>query len=117
MKDLFDDLRAALPQESFKGSKASKWEVLAKAIDYIETLEHLAQDRASIARERDELRRQLEQQQGSGREHERSRHRSDGKASSSSSRHRHSHRPEDETTFAGPMEEGTGGVKKTGPET
>ncbi|KAI8848290.1 hypothetical protein BC829DRAFT_375239 [Chytridium lagenaria] len=49
MKDLFEELKGSLPDEAFRNSKASKWEILSKAIDYIETL-------ASVAKERDELR-------------------------------------------------------------
>ncbi|KAI9347923.1 bHLH transcription factor-like protein, partial [Zopfochytrium polystomum] len=29
IKDLFDELKDSLPQEAFKGGKASKWEVLS----------------------------------------------------------------------------------------
>ncbi|KAI8805425.1 bHLH transcription factor-like protein, partial [Cladochytrium replicatum] len=35
MKDLFDELRDVLPGDMFRNSKASKWEILAKAIDHI----------------------------------------------------------------------------------
>jgi len=36
MKDLFDELRDQLPAD--RGMKASKWEILSKAVDYIQQL-------------------------------------------------------------------------------
>jgi hypothetical protein len=36
MKELFDELRDQLPAD--RGMKASKWEILSKAVDYISTL-------------------------------------------------------------------------------
>ncbi|KAE8211828.1 hypothetical protein CF327_g4457 [Tilletia walkeri] len=47
MKDLFDDLRDQLPVE--RGPKTSKWEILSKATEHIQTL----------SRQRDELVREL----------------------------------------------------------
>ncbi|KAL9940651.1 hypothetical protein V8E36_000139 [Tilletia maclaganii] len=47
MKDLFDDLRDQLPVE--RGPKTSKWEILSKATEHIQTL----------TRQRDELVREL----------------------------------------------------------
>ncbi|TPX69441.1 hypothetical protein SpCBS45565_g02464 [Spizellomyces sp. 'palustris'] len=60
MKDLFDELKDALPGDMFRGSKASKWEVLSKAVDYIESLEKVARDRDAILQERDALQREVE---------------------------------------------------------
>ncbi|GJJ07475.1 hypothetical protein Clacol_001677 [Clathrus columnatus] len=55
MKDLFDELRDQLPAD--RGMKASKWEILTKAVDYIQTLKVNQQD---MARELDLLRRELD---------------------------------------------------------
>lgn len=38
MKDLFDDLNKAVPNNG--GTKASKWEILSKAIEYIRNLQN-----------------------------------------------------------------------------
>lgn len=38
MKDLFEDLNKAVPSNS--GTKASKWEILTKAIEYIRSTQH-----------------------------------------------------------------------------
>lgn len=39
MKDLFDELKGLIPGELFRDKeRASKWEILAKAVDYIGVL-------------------------------------------------------------------------------
>ncbi|KAI0254393.1 hypothetical protein BJV78DRAFT_1152491 [Lactifluus subvellereus] len=55
MKDLFDELRDQLPAD--RGMKASKWEILSKAIDFIAQLKQGHQD---MSREIDILRHELE---------------------------------------------------------
>lgn len=55
MKDLFDELRDQLPAD--RGMKASKWEILSKAIDFIG---HLKQGHQDMSRELDILRHELE---------------------------------------------------------
>ncbi|KAF8655270.1 hypothetical protein AX16_003171 [Volvariella volvacea WC 439] len=55
MKDLFDELRDQLPAD--RGMKASKWEILSKAIDFITQLKQSHQD---MAREIDMLRHELD---------------------------------------------------------
>ncbi|KAI0068845.1 hypothetical protein BV25DRAFT_1910585 [Artomyces pyxidatus] len=55
MKDLFDELRDQLPAD--RGMKASKWEILSKAIDFIVQLKQGHQD---MGREIDVLRHELE---------------------------------------------------------
>jgi len=55
MKDLFDDLRDQLPAD--RGMKASKWEILSKAIDFVVQLKQSHQD---MAREIDMLRHELD---------------------------------------------------------
>ncbi|KZT12735.1 uncharacterized protein LAESUDRAFT_753783 [Laetiporus sulphureus 93-53] len=55
MKDLFDELRDQLPAD--RGMKASKWEILSKAIDFIVTLKQSHQD---MSREIDMLRHELD---------------------------------------------------------
>ncbi|KAI0307321.1 hypothetical protein B0F90DRAFT_1687333 [Multifurca ochricompacta] len=55
MKDLFDELRDQLPAD--RGMKASKWEILSKAIDFIMQLKQGHQD---MSREIDILRHELE---------------------------------------------------------
>ncbi|KAI0750850.1 hypothetical protein C8Q80DRAFT_1306939 [Daedaleopsis nitida] len=55
MKELFDELRDQLPAD--RGMKASKWEILSKAIDFIVTLKQNHQD---MGREIDMLRHELE---------------------------------------------------------
>ncbi|KND02762.1 uncharacterized protein SPPG_01844 [Spizellomyces punctatus DAOM BR117] len=67
MKELFDELKDALPGDMFRGSKASKWEVLSKAVDYIESLEKVARDRDAIVQERDALQREVEMLRGEAR--------------------------------------------------
>jgi len=71
MKDLFDELRDQLPAD--RGMKASKWEILTKAVDYIHTLKSSQQD---MGREIEMLRHELETarsggqyQQGQGQNH------------------------------------------------
>ncbi|KAJ3110506.1 hypothetical protein HDU96_006510 [Phlyctochytrium bullatum] len=59
MKDLFDELKGALPDEAFRQSKASKWEILSKAIDYIEVLAVIAKERDELREENTELQRRL----------------------------------------------------------
>ncbi|KAH9853445.1 hypothetical protein C2E23DRAFT_859040 [Lenzites betulinus] len=55
MKELFDELRDQLPAD--RGMKASKWEILSKAIDFIVTLKQSHQD---MGREIEMLRHELE---------------------------------------------------------
>ncbi|PCH41199.1 hypothetical protein WOLCODRAFT_70894 [Wolfiporia cocos MD-104 SS10] len=55
MKDLFDELRDQLPAD--RGMKASKWEILSKAIDFIVNLKQSHQD---MNREIDMLRHELD---------------------------------------------------------
>ncbi|KAJ3207678.1 hypothetical protein HDU67_007300 [Dinochytrium kinnereticum] len=59
MKDLFEELKGALPDEAFRNSKASKWEILSKAIDYIETLAEVGKERDELRDENLELQRRL----------------------------------------------------------
>ncbi|KAH7105843.1 hypothetical protein BKA62DRAFT_766309 [Auriculariales sp. MPI-PUGE-AT-0066] len=55
MKDLFDELREHLPAD--RGMKASKWEILSKAVDYIQQLKH---SEANMQREVEVLRHELD---------------------------------------------------------
>ncbi|KAJ3985902.1 hypothetical protein F5890DRAFT_1084147 [Lentinula detonsa] len=55
MKELFDELRDQLPAD--RGMKASKWEILTKAIDFVNQLKQSHQD---MAREMDMLRHELD---------------------------------------------------------
>ncbi|KAJ1308629.1 hypothetical protein OPQ81_004325 [Rhizoctonia solani] len=55
MKDLFDELRDHLPAD--RGMKASKWEILSKAVDYISQLK---QSYAEVSQELDIVRHELE---------------------------------------------------------
>ncbi|THH14681.1 hypothetical protein EW146_g5685 [Bondarzewia mesenterica] len=55
MRDLFDELRDQLPAD--RGMKASKWEILSKAIDFIVQLKHSHQD---MGREIEMLRHELD---------------------------------------------------------
>lgn len=55
MKELFDDLRDQLPQD--RGMKASKWEILTKAIEFVT---HLKTQNQSLTSENDALRRENE---------------------------------------------------------
>lgn len=55
MKDLFDELRDQLPQD--RGMKASKWEILSKAIDFIA---HMKQSHTDMSREIEMLRHEVE---------------------------------------------------------
>ncbi|TDL29486.1 hypothetical protein BD410DRAFT_24925 [Rickenella mellea] len=55
MKDLFDELRDHLPAD--RGMKASKWEILSKAIDFIGQMK---QTHTDMAREIEMLRHELE---------------------------------------------------------
>ncbi|KAF9009046.1 hypothetical protein BDQ17DRAFT_1236208 [Cyathus striatus] len=55
MKDLFDELRDQLPAD--RGMKASKWEILSKAIDFVCQLKQSHQD---MAREIDMLRHEVD---------------------------------------------------------
>ncbi|KAK6517796.1 hypothetical protein TWF506_004975 [Arthrobotrys conoides] len=69
MKELFDELRDALPQE--RGGKSSKWEVLTKSIEYLghmrqsqtsltQTNHELASENQTLASQNDSLNRELE---------------------------------------------------------
>lgn len=55
MKDLFDELRDQLPAD--RGMKASKWEILSKAIDFVTNLKQSHQD---MVREIEMLRHELD---------------------------------------------------------
>ncbi|KZT62118.1 hypothetical protein CALCODRAFT_277821 [Calocera cornea HHB12733] len=44
MKDLFDELRDQLPAD--RGMKASKWEILSKAVEYIASMKNVIKDQA-----------------------------------------------------------------------
>ncbi|KGB75613.1 hypothetical protein I307_00703 [Cryptococcus deuterogattii 99/473] len=55
MKDLFDELRDELPAD--RGMKASKWEILTKAIEHIK---HTKSQQVEMHREIEHLRRELE---------------------------------------------------------
>ncbi|KAH7343821.1 hypothetical protein B0J17DRAFT_713978 [Rhizoctonia solani] len=55
MKDLFDELRDHLPAD--RGMKASKWEILSKAVDYIGQLK---QSYAEVSQELDMARHELD---------------------------------------------------------
>ncbi|KAG6897446.1 hypothetical protein C0992_001446 [Termitomyces sp. T32_za158] len=55
MKDLFDELRDQLPAD--RGIKASKWEILSKAIEFVI---HLKQSHQEMAREVEILRHELD---------------------------------------------------------
>ncbi|KAH9843830.1 uncharacterized protein C8Q71DRAFT_844663 [Rhodofomes roseus] len=55
MKELFDELREHLPAD--RGMKASKWEILSKAIDFINNLKHTCTE---MQREIDMLRHEVE---------------------------------------------------------
>ncbi|TFK55725.1 hypothetical protein OE88DRAFT_653671 [Heliocybe sulcata] len=59
MKDLFDELRDQLPAD--RGMKASKWEILSKAIDFIVQLKHGHQE---MAREIEMLRHEVDGMRG-----------------------------------------------------
>ncbi|KAF9568898.1 hypothetical protein CPC08DRAFT_653676 [Agrocybe pediades] len=58
MKDLFDELREQLPSD--RGMKASKWEILSKAIEYVTNLK---QSHKMLEQEIISLKQQLGQQQ------------------------------------------------------
>jgi len=59
MKELFDELRDQLPAD--RGMKASKWEILSKAVDYIQ---HLKTGQNDLHREIDVLRHEVESLRG-----------------------------------------------------
>ncbi|KAI8982584.1 Myc-type, basic helix-loop-helix domain-containing protein [Pilobolus umbonatus] len=54
MKELFDDLRDLLPME--KSLKSSKWEILSKAVEYIDRLQ---QKEVKNTHEKEELKKEL----------------------------------------------------------
>ncbi|PKY19152.1 hypothetical protein RhiirB3_406484 [Rhizophagus irregularis] len=54
MKELFDELRDSLPVD--KSLKTSKWEILSKAVEFINTLKH---NQDEMAKEVESLRQQL----------------------------------------------------------
>jgi len=62
MKDLFDQLRDLMPQE--RGSKASKWEILSRAIAehqrHTDTIKQLSSHCSTVIQEADNMRRELE---------------------------------------------------------
>ncbi|KAI5857846.1 hypothetical protein BZA05DRAFT_415232 [Tricharina praecox] len=58
MKDLFDELRESLPAE--RGGKSSKWEVLTKAIEFVNHQKDVIQDKT---RQIDDMRNQMQRQQ------------------------------------------------------
>ncbi|KAJ1559863.1 hypothetical protein HK405_009075 [Cladochytrium tenue] len=51
IKDLFDELKDMLPQDSFRAGKTSKWEILSKAVEHIEDLHTIAHERDSLRAE------------------------------------------------------------------
>ncbi|KAK8844711.1 hypothetical protein IAR55_006561 [Kwoniella newhampshirensis] len=55
MKELFDELREELPAD--RGMKASKWEILSKAIDFVR---HMKSQQVDMHREIEHLRRELD---------------------------------------------------------
>ncbi|ORY22137.1 hypothetical protein BCR39DRAFT_562438 [Naematelia encephala] len=59
MKELFDELRELLPAE--RGTKSSKWEILSKAIDHINSMKQSA---LALTRDVDRLTRELEMVRG-----------------------------------------------------
>ncbi|KDR83738.1 hypothetical protein GALMADRAFT_133154 [Galerina marginata CBS 339.88] len=61
MKDLFDELRDQLPAD--RGMKASKWEILSKAIDFVAQLKRSHQE---MAQEVEMLRQQVHGQRPEG---------------------------------------------------
>ncbi|CAG8719001.1 23928_t:CDS:2 [Dentiscutata erythropus] len=61
MKELFDELRDSLPVD--KSLKTSKWEILSKAVDFINTLKH---NQDEMAKEVETLRQQLAAFKGCG---------------------------------------------------
>ncbi|KAF0436969.1 hlh transcription factor [Gigaspora margarita] len=61
MKELFDELRDSLPVD--KSLKTSKWEILSKAVDFINTLKH---NQDEMAKEVESLRQQLAALKGCG---------------------------------------------------
>ncbi|KAJ3293281.1 hypothetical protein HDU76_007071, partial [Blyttiomyces sp. JEL0837] len=60
MKELFDELKDTLPDDAFRNAKASKWEILSKAIDHIEFLTSIAQERDKLLYERNLLQERLD---------------------------------------------------------
>ncbi|KAI8641188.1 Myc-type, basic helix-loop-helix domain-containing protein [Parasitella parasitica] len=54
MKDLFDDLKELLPMD--KSLKSSKWEILSKAVEYID---RLREKEVRASHEKEELQREL----------------------------------------------------------
>ncbi|TPX55561.1 hypothetical protein PhCBS80983_g05215 [Powellomyces hirtus] len=48
IKELFDDLKHALPQHSFESTRPSKWELLSKAVEYIASLEDARHERDQL---------------------------------------------------------------------
>jgi len=55
MKDLFDELKDQLPAD--RGMKASKWEILSKAVDFIN---HIKRQNVDMGREIEGLRREID---------------------------------------------------------
>ncbi|KAJ1543672.1 hypothetical protein HK405_009142 [Cladochytrium tenue] len=51
IKDLFDELKDILPQDSFRAGKTSKWEILSKAVEHIEDLHTIAHERDNLRAE------------------------------------------------------------------
>lgn len=61
MKELFDELRDHLPAD--RGMKASKWEILSKAIDFVNQMK---QTQAEMARDMDLMRQEIDALRGGG---------------------------------------------------
>ncbi|KAL1702296.1 hypothetical protein EV121DRAFT_262191 [Schizophyllum commune] len=61
MKELFDELRDQLPAD--RGMKASKWEILSKAIDFVQQMK---QTQADMAREMELMRQEIDAMRSGG---------------------------------------------------
>ena len=57
MKEIFDELVEALPISTFRGVKASKWEILSRSVEFIALLK---QNHDDLVLENGRLRKRLE---------------------------------------------------------